>query len=101
MPMSIRARDPGEAVRRVLENAGILIFASLLVMSIALGRYTGALVWCGALIVFFAHAWEGRASRRYATETVPQESGARPRHYDALRWVGVVLSLLGAAALAV
>jgi hypothetical protein len=99
--MSSRAREPGDAVRRVLENAGILIFASLLVMSIALGRYTGALVWCGALMVFFAHAWEGRASRRSATEVEPQEVGARPRHYDALRWVGVLLSLLGAAALAV
>ena len=98
--MSSRAREPGDAVRRVLENAGILIFASLLVMSIALGRYTGALVWCGALMVFFAHAWEGRASRRSANEAEPQAVGARPRHYDALRWVGVVLSLLGAAALA-
>ena len=100
--MSSRAREPGEAVRRVLENAGILIFASLLVMSIALGRYTGALVWCGALMVFFAHAWEGRASRRSETDVAPQApEGARPRHYDALRWVGVTLSLLGAAALAV
>jgi hypothetical protein len=99
--MSSRARDPGDAVRRVLENAGILIFASLLVMSIALGRYTGALVWCGALMVFFAHAWEGRASRRSATDVAPQAEGARPLHYDALRWVGVALSLLGAAALVV
>jgi hypothetical protein len=98
--MSSRAREPGDAVRRVLENAGILIFASLLVMSIALGRYTGALVWCGALMVFFAHAWEGRASRRSATGVEPQAVGTRPRHYDALRWVGVALSLLGAAALA-
>ena len=99
--MSSRAREPGDAVRRVLENAGILIFASLLVMSIALGRYTGALLWCGALMVVFAHAWEGRASRHSAIDVAPQEEGARPRHYDALRWVGVLLSLLGAAALAV
>lgn len=100
--MSSRAREPSEAVRRVLENAGILIFASLLVMSIALGRYTGALVWCGALMVFFAHAWEGRASRRNATEFAQRATeGPRPRHYDALRWVGLALSLLGAAALAV
>ena len=99
--MSSRASEPGEAVRRVLENAGILIFASLLVMSIALGRYTGALVWCGALMVFFAHAWEGRASRHCATDVAPQgPEGARPRYYDALRWLGVALSLLGAAALA-
>ena len=99
--MSSRAREPGDAVRRVLENAGILIFASLLVMSIAMGRYTGALVWCGALMVFFAHAWEGRASRRNAADAAPQAQGARPRQFDALRWVGVALSLLGAAALAV
>jgi hypothetical protein len=101
--MSSRAREPSDAVRRVLENAGILIFASLLVMSIALGRYTGALVWCGALMVFFAQAWEGRASRHGTTEIAlpPAPGGARPRHYDALRWVGVALSLLGAAALAV
>ena len=99
--MSSRAREPSDAVRRILENAGLLIFASLLVMSIALGRYTGALVWCGALMVFFAHAWEGRASRRSATDFAPQAEDARPRHYDALRWVGLALSLLGAAALAV
>jgi len=100
--MSSRTREPSDTVRRVLENAGILIFASLLVMSIALGRYTGALVWCGALLVFFAHAWEGRASRRSETGVEAQAPlGVRPRHYDALRWVGVALSLLGAAALAV
>ena len=99
--MSSRAREPSDAVRRVLENAGILIFASLMVMSIALGRYTGALVWCGALMVFFAHAWEGRASRQGTADIAPRPTeGARPRHYDTLRWVGVALSLLGAAALA-
>lgn len=96
-----RTRRPTEALRRVLENAGILIFASLFVMSLVLGRYTGALVWCGALLVFFAQAWEGRTGpRRAADAAAPPDGSARPRRYDVLRWLGVTLSLAGAAAIA-
>jgi hypothetical protein len=88
-------------VRRVLENAGILAFASLLVMSVVLGRYTGALLWTGALLVFFAQAWEGRAPSRPArpidgTAAHGAERAASLR-IDALRWIGVMLALGGAA----
>ena len=95
------AREPGFAVRRILENAGILIFASLLVMSVALGRYSGALVWCGALIVFFAHTWEGRAHRQQNDPSAIAGTALRPRHYDTLRWLGLALSLTGAAVMSV
>jgi hypothetical protein len=95
--VTARTREPGWVVRRVLENAGLLIFASLLVMSVGLGRYTGALVWCGALLVFFAHAWEARVSRRLEELPVGAASAApRPRHFNALRWVGIALALGGA-----
>lgn len=92
---------PRYAVRRVLENAGILTFASLLVMSTALGRYAVALVWCGALIVFFTHTWEGRSHRVIEPPTAPGGMNLRPRHYDTLRWLGLALSLAGVAALSV
>lgn len=96
--MTGRPREAGWALRRVLENAGILIFASLLVMSIALGRYSGALVWCGALAVFFAHAWEARSRRRLnALSAVPTVEATQPRHFDTLRWIGLALALCGAA----
>jgi len=88
------------ALRRVLENASILTFASLLVMSLALGRYTGALVWTGALLVFFAQAWEARAPLRSDDESpAPDARRASPRHFDVLRWLGVMLALGGVAAL--
>jgi hypothetical protein len=99
--MNGRTREPGEAVRRVLENAGILIFASLLVMSVALGRYSGALVWCGALIVFFVHTWESRSQRLHHDPSVLADAALRSRHYDALRWLGLALSLTGAAVMSV
>jgi hypothetical protein len=99
--MSRRTREPGQAVRRVLENAGILIFASLLVMSMALGRYSGALVWCGALLVFFTHTWESRSQRPNADPAVLAGTALRRRHYDALRWLGLALSLTGVAAMSV
>jgi hypothetical protein len=99
--MKGRTHEPGFAVRRILENAGILIFASLLVMSVALGRYSGALVWCGALIVFFAHTWEGRAQRQHDDPPAMAGTALRPRHYDTLRWLGLALSLTGAAAMSV
>ncbi len=99
--MNGQTREPGEAVRRVLENAGILIFASLLVMSVVLGRYSVALVWCGALMVFFAHTWEDRSRRLKQDPTVLTHAALRPPHYDALRWLGLALSLTGAAAMSV
>lgn len=96
--MTARTREPGWVVRRILENAGLLIFASLLVMSVGFERYSGALVWCGALLVFFAHAWEARVSRRLVEESAGSGSDARrPRHFDALRWAGIALALGGAA----
>lgn len=100
--MTIQTREPSEALRRVLENAVILIFASLLVMSVALSRYDGALLWGGALMVFFAHAWEGRARRRPQDAPAGSVPGAPPaRRYDTLRWVGLVLACAGAAGFAV
>lgn len=99
--MMSRTRPPSEPLRRVLENAGILIFASLLVMSVALGRYTGALVWGGALLVFFAHAWEGRAQPPAARAGAAEAAvPVRARRFDVLRWLGVTLALSGAVALA-
>ena len=99
--MSGQTRNPTDAVRRVFENAGILIFASLLVMSVALGRYSGALVWCGALIVFLAHTWESRSVGQSQDPSATMSSALRQRHCDALRWFGLTLSLAGAAAMAV
>jgi hypothetical protein len=95
-------RFPSDSLRRVIENAALLILASLLVMSVALGRYSGALVWCGALMVFFAHAWESRVQRRAANEPAARhvKVGLRGRHFDALRWVGILLACSGALAFA-
>jgi len=99
--MMSHSRPSAGTLRRVLENAGLLIFASLLVMSLVLGRYTGALVWCGALLVFFAHAWEGRSQPTELDRSTA--AGAVPTHarFNLLRWIGVVLALTGAVALAV
>ncbi|HQR69833.1 MAG TPA: hypothetical protein PLE54_04475 [Burkholderiaceae bacterium] len=95
------ARKPSEPLRRILENAGLLIFATLAVMSLALGRYTGALVWSGALLVFFAHAWEGRFPSRIAAPSQDDDGApARSRRFNALRWIGVLLAFSGAIALA-
>jgi hypothetical protein len=94
-------QPPAEPLRRVLENAGLLTLASLLVMSLALGRYDGALVWCGALLVFFAQAWEGRTRRRADADRAAVDAAVpeKTRHFDALRWVGVTLACSGAIAL--
>ena len=100
MRISGRTR-PRYAVRRVLENAGILTFASLFVMSAALGRYAVALVWGGALIVFFAHTWEGRSQRASDAPKARDGMTLRPRHYDTLRWLGLALSVAGVAALSI
>jgi hypothetical protein len=100
-PMTSRARSSTVALRRVFENAVILIFASLMVMSIVLERYPGALVWCGALLVFFVHAWEGRVtptSGRAATASAGP-GGALAHHFNLLRWIGLLLSVTGVATL--
>ena len=93
----IRRRPPAEVLRRVLENAALLAFASLLVMSVMAGRYAGALLWSGALIVFFTHAWESRSSLDLAERRALHAS--RAQRYDGLRWIGLALALVGAAAL--
>ncbi len=96
--MTDRTRASCWAVRRVFENAGILTFASLLVMSVALGRYSGALVWSGALMVFFAHAWQTRSQRRLEALADPAAVEVPyPRHFDVLRWTGLALAVAGAA----
>ena len=99
--MTTRVRSSTVALRRVFENAVILIFASLFIMSIALERYPGALVWCGALVVFFVHAWEGRVAPApdHASATSAARSLALARHFDLLRAIGLLLSVIGAAAL--
>lgn len=100
--MTIHTREPSEALRRVLENAVILIFASLLVMSVAMARYDGALLWGGALMVFFAHAWESRSRRRpHDSPAVSSPAPPPARRYDTLRWVGLILACAGAAGFAV
>jgi len=94
----IRRRPPVEALGRVLENAALLAFASLLVMSVVAGRYASALLWSGALIVFFAHAWESRSLPLDAAERLtPQAS--RSQRYDTVRWIGLALAVVGAATL--
>jgi hypothetical protein len=93
--------QPRGVLRRAFENAGILSFASLLVMSVALGRYTGALVWCGALLVFFVHAWEGSVMQRHDAAADAALAAARRRRFDALRGAGVALALAGTLGLVV
>jgi hypothetical protein len=85
-------------VWRVLENAGVLAFASLLAMSLVMGRYTGALLWLGALLVFFAQAWEARLRSAGLPAGFAQPSQLSS-FLGSLRRAGVGLSLIGAAAL--
>ncbi|HJW53167.1 MAG TPA: hypothetical protein VJ501_14235 [Burkholderiaceae bacterium] len=94
----IRRRPPVEALGRVLENAALLAFASLLVMSVMAGRYAGALLWSGALIVFFTHAWESRSLPLDTAERLPLQA-SRSQRYDRVRWIGLALAVVGAAAL--
>jgi hypothetical protein len=89
-------RPPADVLRRILENAALLAFASLLVMSVMAGRYAGALLWSGALIVFFTHAWESRSSLDLAERRL---HASRSQRYDGLRWIGLALAVIGAAAL--
>jgi hypothetical protein len=79
-------------VARVLGNAALLTFATLLVVSVATGRVAGSLLWGGALLVFFAPALD-RPQRAAAPPS------ARTRLGDALRWCGLALAVAGAAAL--
>jgi hypothetical protein len=87
-------RDPGTVFRRAFENAGVLACAGLLAMSLALGRVGAALLWGGALMVFFAHAWQARA---VPTEAAPAVSAQRRRAL--LRGAGLLLAVAGAALL--
>lgn len=80
-------------VGRVFANAGLLAFASLCVISLAAGRIGAALLWAGALLVFFAPALD-----RSATPARPQV-GWLARRADGLRWCGLALSAAGAALL--
>jgi hypothetical protein len=79
------------------ENAALLA-ASLLVMSVMAGRYAGALLWSGALIVFFAQAWESRSLPLGTAERLPLQA-SRSQRYDRVRWIGLALAVVGAAAL--
>jgi hypothetical protein len=94
--MTGQAGRSSSGIWRVLENAGVLTFASLLAMSLLMHRYAAALVWLGALLVLFAQAWEARL----------HPDGVRPlltplgNFLDWLRRIGVGVSLLGVASLA-
>jgi hypothetical protein len=94
--MTVRVRHTGEAVRRVLENASLLIFASLGVVAVALDRYAVALVWWGALLVFFAQAWEGRSAAKEPDPAAGNAADAlRRRRIGALRCAGLLLAAGG------
>ena len=78
------------ALLRVLGNAGLLVFASLCVISLVARQFAAALLWGGALLVFFAPALD---------RLVPP--GAEPssrfaRRADRLRWCGLALAVAGA-----
>ena len=80
-------------VLRVLANASLLAFASFAVISIVIGRADAALLWTGALLVFFAPALD-RAARPDLLRT-----GWLARRADGLRWCGLALAAAGAALL--
>ena len=94
--MNRRYRAPSQVLRHLLENAALLTFASLMAMSVISGRLGGALLWSGALTVFFVHACETRLQPLDLIERIPRQA-VRAHRYDALRWVGLVLALVGAA----
>lgn len=79
------------ALLRVLGNAGLLVFASLCVISLVAGQFAAAMLWGGALLVFFAPALDrlapagGAPSSRFA------------RRANGMRWFGLALALAGAA----
>jgi hypothetical protein len=78
---------------RVLANASLLAFASFAVISLVGGRIDAALLWTGALLVFFAPALD-RAARPDLLRT-----GWLARRADGLRWSGLALAAAGAALL--
>jgi hypothetical protein len=95
--MTGQAEKSGSRVWRVLENAGILTFASLLAMSLLMQRYAVALVWFGALLVFFAQAWEARLRP-------PADFRLLTPLGDLLGWlrrIGIGVSLIGVTTLIV
>jgi hypothetical protein len=92
-PGDPRPRARRSALARIFGNASLLAFASLLVISIAIGRIGSGLLWAGALLVFFAPALDRlaadgvRASRWFAHRA------------NGLRWCGLALAASGAALL--
>ena len=85
--------ERSSAVVRVLANASLLAFASFAVISLVGGRIDAALLWTGALLVFFAPALD-RAARPDLLRT-----GWLARRADGLRWSGLALAATGAALL--
>jgi hypothetical protein len=94
--MNRRHRAPSEVLRHLLENAALLTFASLMAMSVFSGRFSGALLWSGALTVFFVHACETRLQPLDVVDRMPRQA-LRSQRYDVLRWVGLALAFAGAA----
>lgn len=86
-------RERSSTVVRVLANASLLAFASFAVISIVSGRFGAALLWTGALLVFFAPALD-RAARPDLLR-----AGWLARRADGLRWSGLALAAAGAALL--
>jgi hypothetical protein len=86
-------RDSRSAVMRVCANASLLAFASLAVISLATARFGAAMLWGGALLVFFAPA----------LDQIGRANGTRWRmlagRADGLRWCGLALAGAGAALL--
>jgi hypothetical protein len=86
-------RSGGSAVLRILRNASLLAFASLLVISLASGRLAAGLLWAGAMLVFLAPALDRKV------ETEGGTGAPRARTAEALRWGGLALAVAGAALL--
>ena len=78
---------------RVFAKASLLAFASLCVISLATARFGAALLWGGALLVFFAPALDrtGVANDRRWRVLAGRADG--------LRWCGLALAGAGAALL--
>lgn len=79
------------ALVRVLGNAGLLVFASLCVIALVARQFGAALLWAGALLVFFAPAFD----RLVPPGAAPSSRFAR--RADALRWCGLAFAAAGAA----
>ena len=76
-------RERRSAVMRVFANASLLAFASLCVISLATARFGAALLWGGALLVFFAPALDrtgvANGPRRGGRRVAPALSFSQPR----------------------